>query len=78
MYDRSAKQDVVYRQVSIKPGLVGLRGAWISGGIEWDFPRSHSVTTFDTVSCQFVRHDDGSGIHCRRRYRTHLPHVLDR
>ncbi len=60
MYDRSAKQDVVYRQVSIKPGLVGLRGAWISGGIEWDFPRSHSVTTFDTVSCQFVRHDDGS------------------
>src|SRR5690242_2364394 len=27
MYDRSAKQDVVYRQISIKPGLVALRGA---------------------------------------------------
>ena len=60
MYDRSAKQDAVYRQGSIKPGLVSLRGAWISGGIEWNFPRSHSVTTFDTVSCQFLRHDDGS------------------
>ena len=60
LYDRSAKKDAVYRQVSIKPGLVGLRGAWISGGIEWNFPRSHSVTTFDTVSCRFLRHDDGS------------------
>lgn len=60
MYDRSSGQDVLYRQVSIKPGLVALRGAWICGGIEWNFPRSHSVTTFDTVSCQILRHDDGS------------------
>ena len=60
MYDRVTGQDALYRQVSIKPGLVGLRGAWISGGIEWNFPRGHSVTTYDTVSCQLLRHDDGS------------------
>ncbi len=60
LYDRVTGQDVLYRQVSIKPGLVGLRGAWISGGIEWSFPRGHSVTTYDTVSCELLRHDDGS------------------
>ena len=60
LYDRVTGQDVLYRQVSIKPGLVGLRGAWISGGIEWNFPRGHSVTTYDTVSCELLRHDDGS------------------
>ncbi len=60
MYDRVTAQDVLFRQVSIKPGLVGLRGAWICGGIEWNFPRSHSVTTHDLVSCQLIRDDDGS------------------
>lgn len=60
MYDRVTGEDIVYRQVSIKPGLVGLRGAWICGGIEWNFPRSHSVTTHDLVSSRLLRHDDGS------------------
>ena len=60
MVDRVTGKDIVYRQVSIKPGLVGLRGAWICGGIEWNFPRSHSVTTHDLVSCQLLNHDDGS------------------
>lgn len=60
MYDRVTGEDIVYRQVSIKPGLVGLRGAWICGGIEWNFPCGHSVTTHDLVSCQLLRHDDGS------------------
>ncbi|MHC4717752.1 MAG: DUF5107 domain-containing protein, partial [Planctomycetota bacterium] len=53
-------RDILYRQVSIKPGLVGLRGAWICGGIEWNFPRGHNVTTHDLVSCRLLRHDDGS------------------
>ncbi len=60
LYDRVTGQDILYRQVSIKPALVGLRGAWISGGIEWNFPRGHSVTTHDTVSCRLVRRGDGS------------------
>ena len=60
MVDKVTGQDILYRQVSIKPGLVGLRGAWICGGIEWNFPRGHNVTTHDLVSCRLLRHDDGS------------------
>jgi len=60
MVDKVTGEDILYRQVSIKPGLVGLRGAWISGGIEWNFPRGHNVTTHDLVSCRMLRHDDGS------------------
>ena len=33
----------------MKPGLVALRGAWISGGVEFNFPIGHSVTTFSPV-----------------------------
>jgi len=60
MVDKVTGKDILYRQVSIKPGLVGLRGAWICGGIEWNFPRGHNVTTHDLVSCELLRHDDGS------------------
>ena len=60
LYDRVTGQDILYRQVSIKPARIGLRGAWISGGIEWNFPDGHIVTTHDQVSCQLVRHEDGS------------------
>jgi len=60
LYDRVTGQDILYRQVSIKPARIGMRGAWISGGIEWNFPDGHIVTTHDQVSCQLVRHEDGS------------------
>jgi len=60
LYDRVTGQDILYRQVSIKPARVGRRGAWICGGIEWNFPDGHIVTTHDQVSCQLVRHEDGS------------------
>ncbi|MGA2500126.1 MAG: DUF5107 domain-containing protein [Tepidisphaeraceae bacterium] len=42
--------DFLYHNHVIKPGLVALRGAWISGGIEWNFPtRGHSVNTVSPV-----------------------------
>jgi tetratricopeptide (TPR) repeat protein len=60
MYDKLADRDVIYRQKSIKPGRVGTRGAWICGGIEYDFPDSHSVTTHDKVHWTTRQYPDGS------------------
>src|SRR4030042_483063 len=35
--DKTNGYDYIYRQHAIKPGLIGMVGAWISGGIEWNF-----------------------------------------
>jgi tetratricopeptide (TPR) repeat protein len=53
--------DFVYRNHVIKPGLVALRGAWLSGGIEWNFPtRGHTVNTCSPVPYKMLHNDDGS------------------
>ena len=60
MYDKLSDREVIYRQKAIKPGRVGIRGAWICGGIEYDFPDSHSVTTHDKVHWTTRQYPDGS------------------
>ena len=53
--------DFIYHNHVIKPSLVALRGAWISGGIEWNFPtRGHTTNTFSPVVHRIVKGDDGS------------------
>ncbi len=53
--------DFIYHNRVIKPGLVALRGAWLSGGIEWNFPtRGHTVHTYSPVQYQIIQGDDGS------------------
>lgn len=61
-HDKSnADADFVYHNHVIRPGLVALRGAWTSGGIEWNFPtRGHTVNTFSPVQCKVRRNPDGS------------------
>ncbi len=49
IYDKTASRDVLYTNHVVKYGLVGLRGAWTSGGIEWNFPDGHTVTTVSPV-----------------------------
>ncbi len=50
----------MYWQETIKPGLIGMTGAWISGGIEWNFPHGHRPSCFMPVDWRIVHHDDGS------------------
>ncbi len=50
----------VYWQPTIKPGLISMTGAWISGGIEWNFPHGHRPSGFMPVDHRVVRHEDGS------------------
>ncbi len=60
IYDKLAGQDIVYRQTSIKPAAVAIRGAWTAGGIEFNFPDCHSVTTHDQVHWTTREYPDGS------------------
>jgi tetratricopeptide (TPR) repeat protein len=57
--DKSNGYDFVYRQHVIKPALIGLIGAWISGGIEWNIPHHHRASTFLPVQWQTEEHADG-------------------
>jgi hypothetical protein len=50
----------LYWQPTVKPGLISMTGAWISGGIEWNFPHGHRPSGFMPVDRRVVRHEDGS------------------
>lgn len=58
--DKTNGYEWLYWQKTIKPGLISLTGAWISGGIEWNFPRGHRPSGFMTVDHRVIRHGDGS------------------
>jgi tetratricopeptide (TPR) repeat protein len=52
--------DFIYYNHVIKPGLVALRGAWLSGGIEWNFPTlGHTVNTVAPVKYAVLKGADG-------------------
>ena len=49
LYDKVADREVFYRNNVVKYGLVARRGAWISGGIEFNFPQGHTCVTVSPV-----------------------------
>ncbi|MBU6401448.1 MAG: DUF5107 domain-containing protein [Verrucomicrobia bacterium] len=57
--DKSNGYNFIYRQHVIKPALIGLIGAWISGGIEWNIPHHHRATTFLPVQYRLAWNPDG-------------------
>ncbi len=60
-YDKIAQREVFYRNNVVKFGLVARRGAWISGGIEFNFfRRGHASTTVSPVSWQFGAEETSS------------------
>jgi tetratricopeptide (TPR) repeat protein len=58
--DKSNGYDFIYRQHVIKPALIGLIGAWMSGGIEWNVPHHHRASTFIPVQDRIEENADGS------------------
>jgi hypothetical protein len=58
--DKTDNYDFVYHQHVIKPALIGLIGAWISGGIEWNIPHHHRASTFLPVQYRTESNPDGS------------------
>ncbi len=59
-YDKANDYNFVYRNNVIKPALIGLNGAWISGGIEFNWPQHHRPTTFMPVESRIEEEEDGS------------------
>ncbi|MCQ6270722.1 DUF5107 domain-containing protein [Pseudarthrobacter sp. R1] len=58
-FDKTAGYDFFYRNNVIKPGLVGLAGPWISGGVEFNWPQHHRPATFLPVETSVDRSGDG-------------------
>jgi Tfp pilus assembly protein PilF len=60
LYDKVNKREVFYRNNVVKYGLVSLRGAWVSGGMEFNFPNGHTVVTVSPVAFTTTQNSDGS------------------
>ncbi len=60
IYDKVAGRDALYTNHVVKYAMVGIRGAWTSGGIEWNFPDGHTLTTVSPVDYVTRTEADGS------------------
>ncbi len=58
--DKSNGYPFFYRQHVIKPALIGMLGAWVSGGIEWCAFHHHRNTTQMTIDHRIAENRDGS------------------
>ncbi|MBN2325530.1 MAG: DUF5107 domain-containing protein [Candidatus Omnitrophica bacterium] len=58
--DKTNGYDFFYRQHVVKPALIGMLGAWISGGVEWNFPHHHRSRTFMEMDHIITANPDGS------------------
>lgn len=58
--DKTDGYDFFYRQHVVKPALIGMLGAWISGGVEWNIPHHHRPSTFMPIDWSIAENDDGS------------------
>jgi tetratricopeptide (TPR) repeat protein len=59
VYDKAAGQEAIYHNRVLKWARIGIRGAWVSGGIEWNFPNGHTVTSSSPIDCAIRRNPDG-------------------
>lgn len=57
--DKGNGYDFFYRQHVIKPALIGMLGAWISGGVEWNVPHHHRASSFMPVDYTLSKEPDG-------------------
>jgi tetratricopeptide (TPR) repeat protein len=60
IFDKITNRDVLYSNPVMKYAMVALRGAWVSGGIEWNFPDGHTLTTVSPIDYVTRVEKDGS------------------
>jgi len=59
--DKTENRQMFHLNDVIKPSMIAMRGAWISGGVEWNTgPHGHTVTIVSPVNALIGRHADGS------------------
>ncbi|MGA2377709.1 MAG: DUF5107 domain-containing protein [Spirochaetia bacterium] len=59
-YDKASGHEALYRNHVVKYARIGIRGAFLAGGIEWNFPNGHTATTSSPIDCTIRKNDDGS------------------
>jgi tetratricopeptide (TPR) repeat protein len=59
--DKTTGEQMFHHNPVIKPGLIGMCGAWIAGGVEWNTgPHGHTVTAVSPVEGRVEHNSDGS------------------
>lgn len=58
--DKTNGYDIFYRNDCVKPANVGMTGAWISGGVEWNVFHHHRSTSHTPCDYSMVDNEDGS------------------
>jgi tetratricopeptide (TPR) repeat protein len=59
--DKTTGEEMFDLNHVIKPGMIAMRGAWISGGVEWNSgPHGHTVTAVSPVDAVTGKNPDGS------------------
>lgn len=58
--DKTNGYDIFYHQHVVKPANVGMTGAWISGGVEWNVFHHHRATSHTPCDYRIVDNADGS------------------
>ncbi|MDR1500313.1 MAG: DUF5107 domain-containing protein [Tannerellaceae bacterium] len=58
--DKTNGYEIFYRQTGIKPALIGMLGAWLSGGVEWNFPHHHRPSSYMPIDWRLEENVDGS------------------
>lgn len=58
--DKTNGYDIFYHQHVVKPANVGMTGAWISGGVEWNVFHHHRSTSHIPCDYRIVENPDGS------------------
>jgi len=61
IYDKTTGHEAFHNNNVIKPSMIAMRGAFISGGIEWNAgPQVHTVTILSPVDVLYGENEDGS------------------
>lgn len=58
--DKTNDYHFFYTQTGVKPALIGMLGAWLSGGVEWNIPDHHRATTYLPTNWTMKENKDGS------------------
>lgn len=61
VFDKTQGKETFHRNNVIKPSMIAMRGAFISGGVEWNAgPQVHTVTILSPVDALVGTNPDGS------------------
>ena len=58
--DKTDNYDFFYHQHVVKPALIGMTGAWMSGGVEWNIPDHHRASSMLPADYKLEENKDGS------------------